>query len=161
MSRYRRFIESLPDKIVDSVDNKLTDRTANKKQLKEAAQFAKKVKVGTKLYATDGSRAFYYLRTKSTQFSSYWMCFGREPSTNLKVGAETIWLRHQGRLTDRRPSDWISAATLSAANYGGLDGGPAVWAPEANEDLDYDPILAEKLWHEDRLPRYGSAVQFK
>jgi hypothetical protein len=112
---------------------------------REAAAFAATVEVGSRWYASDRSFRFYLFSASKVGFSSAWMAFEKMPTTIYGTTAEQAYRIHGGRLTDRRPSGWMSAATRSLANYGGWDGGPADWESQDNPDLDLDVAAAIRL----------------
>lgn len=142
---YRLFIEAIPEVMVETLDTPLTRHNAIRRYHKEAAQFAAQVKIPSRWYATDGTGSFYLFREKRLQFSNADFAFARLPWTRFGINADQAYRRHNGQLTDRRPSGWVSAATLSAVNFGGLDGGPRDWGLQDNEDLDLRVDEVERL----------------
>lgn len=161
MAAYKRLIEAAPSVMTDGVDNRLAPfsaRRARSKELREYARYEKRVKVPSKWYATDGSGGFYYFRKKSFGFVPGDNAFGNSPCTIFGTSAAQAFDRHGGQLTDRRPSGWISAATLAGANYGGLDGGPRDWGWTNNEDLDLDIGMVERLRAENPGPNIHAHI---
>lgn len=149
---YRRLIEAAPDVLTDGLDNRLTPAKARRyhaRDLRDAARFADRVRVPSKWYATDGSGCFYYFRTRRTHFVPGDNAFGRLPTTAFGSNAAAAYMRHGGQITDSKPSGWLSAATVAAVNFGGLDGGPRDWGWRDNEDLDLDIRQVERLRDQD------------
>ncbi len=155
LAAYKRLIEAAPAAAVDSLDNQLvrgTARRAHAKDLKAAARWADAVGTPSKWYAIDGSNRFYFFRHKKTHFVPGDNAFGRVPTTRFGDNAVAVYILHGGQITDRRPSGWVSAATLVGANYGGLDGGPRDWGWTDDEDLDFDVREVERLRYDSRGP---------
>ena len=153
---YRHLIAAAGSASIDSIDNAAVSfiaRRAHTHDLRAASTRAGQIKVPSKWYATDGSARFYYFRKRKTTFLPGWNAFGRIATTAMGDNAAAVFILHGGRITDRRPSDWVSAATLAGARYGGLDGGPRDWGWRDNEDLDLDIREVERLRARDPGPR--------
>ena len=150
---YRRLIEAIPAAQLELLDSPVTNRRALRADRREAARWAARLTVPSRWYATDGTHMFYLFRKKALKFSDASMAFARLPVTLYGTDAETIYRKHGGQLTDRRPAGWISLATLTAVNYGGLDGGPRDWGMRDNEDLDLYVDEVERLRAGSRLPQ--------
>jgi hypothetical protein len=160
LDAYKRLVNAAPSIMTDGVDNRIAPfsaRRARSKDLKGAARFADRVRVPSKWYATDGSGCFYYFRLKRVCFVVGDNALGRLPHTVYGTDAAAAFDRHGGQLTDRRPSNWISAATMAGVMYGGLDGGPRDWGWRDNEDLDLDIAMVERLRAEDPGPFHRSS----
>lgn len=154
---YKALIEACPAEPLDSADRRLTDFKAGRlhaRDLRKAVLWADRVPVGAKLYATDGSNRFYWVRRRMTHFLPGWNCLGRLATTYYGDSAATIYIRHDGQVTDRRPSGWISAATLAAARYGGLDGTIRQWGWRDNEDTDLRVDVAQRMRDQDDARLY-------
>lgn len=149
----QQLIKSLPDWLVEPVDNQLTDHKANasdKRLHQQAARFARDVRIPSRWYAIDGTRMFYLFDRKSLTFSTGWTAFDRQPvDAGSGTPAEKAYYSHGGRLTDKRPSGWVSRATLITAMTSGSRGRtPAAHSPHYIEEIDYDPVTAERLHRE-------------
>jgi hypothetical protein len=157
----QRLIEAAPSVMTDNLDNLLTTekgRRAYARDLRAYARQADRVSVPSKWYATDGSGAFYYFRHKKTYFIQGDNAFGRIATTAFGGSAMAALVRHQGQLTDRRPSGWMSAATIAAVNYGGFDGNSVrAWGWTSNEDLDLDVYEVDRLRAQDPGPFHRSS----
>lgn len=148
MAAYRALIEAAPDRLVDGADDRLAPwmgRRAQRRDFLKAARFADSVRTPSKWYATDGSNCFYYFRKRHLRFINGDNAFGRIATTIYGIDAAYAYARHNGRITDRRPSGFLSVATLSCAAFGGLDGGPRDWGWTDNEDLDLSIDMVIKL----------------
>jgi hypothetical protein len=155
LAAYRALIEAAPAGPIDAIDNRLAAYKAGRlssRELKRIDDWARRVRPGTKWYATDGSHRFYYFRKKMMCFQPGYHAFWRIACTWAGDDAASAYARHRGQLTDRRPSGWISAATLAGVRYGGLDGGPRDWGWRDNEDVDFDLRQCERLRAQDPSP---------
>lgn len=144
----QRLIEAAPTVMTEGVDNLLTPgkgRRARARDLRDFARRADRIGVPSKWYAVDGSGAFYYFRLKRVHFVPGDNALGKLPTTIHGVNAVAALAAHDGRLTDQRPSGWMSAATMAGIAYGGLEGGPRDWGWSYNEDLDLDIGLIEQV----------------
>ena len=152
---YKALIEAAPPAAIDAIDNRLVKYKAGRlssRELKHIDDWARKIKAPSKWYATDGSHAFYYFRKKQTCFQPGYHAFWRVACTNFGDDAASAYARHGGRITDRRPSGWVSSATLAGVRFGGLDGGPRDWGWRDNEDTDFDLRECERLRAKDPSP---------
>jgi hypothetical protein len=148
LAAYKALIEAAPVSLVDGLDNRLAAAKVQRlttRELKQIDLWARTVRTPSKWYATDGSGCFYYFRNRRTTFLSGWHSFARLPMTVFGDDAAQAYMRHGGQLTDRRPSGWVSAATLAGVRYGGLEGGPRDWGWRDNEDIDFDVRQCEQL----------------
>jgi hypothetical protein len=149
LAAYKRLVDAAPRVMTDGVDNRLAPisaRRATAKDAKKAAVWAMGVRTPSKWYATDGTHCFYYFRRRKVDVELIgYPGIGRVAVTIYGTSASQAYYRHGGQLTDRRPSGWISAATLAGVMYGGLDGGPRDWGWSDNEDLDLDIATIERL----------------
>ncbi|MDI5964844.1 hypothetical protein [Streptantibioticus silvisoli] len=146
LAAYRRLIEAIPAAAVDILDNQLTTRKAIREDKRAAARFVGSARVGDELYAIDGSAMFYRLTRKGTKWSDSLGGFHRMPMTAAGMDVEQIWRQHGTHVTDRRPAGWVSAATLAAANYGGLDGDDLyAWGWRNDRDVDLDIAQAMEI----------------
>lgn len=158
---YRRLVEAAPAAAVDSIDNRavhILARRAHVKDLRAASTWAQQIRTPSRWYATDGSHRFYYFRQHKTTFLPGWNSFGRVAHTIYGDNAAAAYILHGGQVTDRRPSGWMSAATIAAINYGGLDGGPRDWGWRDNDDLDLNLREVEHYRAEDDR-RFATALR--
>jgi hypothetical protein len=148
LAAYRRLISAVPAAAVDVLDTPLTAakaRRADAADARAAARWADRVSVPSKWYAVDGSNAFYFFRRKKLDWIIGDHAFGRIAVTACGTTAADAFHRHGGQLVNRKPAGWLSAATIAAVNYGGLDGGPRDWGWTDNEDSDLDIAQVERL----------------
>jgi hypothetical protein len=146
---YKRLIEAVPAAAVDVLDRPLTTakgRRAMAADARKAQVWAAGVKVPSKWYAVDGSHAFYLFRRRKVDVELVgYIGLGRLAVTAYGTSAAVAYYRHGGQLTNHKPSGWMSAATIAAVNYGGLEGGPRDWGWRDNEDADLSIREVERL----------------
>lgn len=149
LAAYKALIEAIPDAAVDVLDTPLSNakaRRSDSADAKKAAIWAMGVKVPSKWYAVDGSHAFYYFRRRKFDVDLVgYIGLGKLAVTAYGTSASRAYYRHGGQLVDRKPSGWLSAATIAGVAYGGLEGGPRDWGWRDNEDADLDIAEVERL----------------
>lgn len=149
LAAYKALIEAIPDAAVDVLDTPLSiakARRADSADAKAASLWAMRVRVPSKWYAVDGSHAFYYFRRRKLDVETRgYVGIGKLAVTVHGVTATNAYYRHGGQLVDRKPSGWLSAATIAGVAYGGLEGGPRDWGWRDNEDADLSIAEVERL----------------
>lgn len=149
LAAYRRLIDAVPQVMTDAVDNRIAPakgRRAHARDMREAALWGMRLPVPSAWYATDGSGGFYLFRRHKVDVDLVgYPGIGRIPVTVFGTSAAQAYALHGGQLTDRRPTGWISAATMAGVTYGGLEGGPRDWGWRDDPDLDLDIDTIERL----------------
>lgn len=124
---YRKIIEAMPAGLIDGLDNQLTTRKATRWTKKEMRGIAHQVRKGDTWYALDGSGGYYRFTGKGLKWDECCGGFTRWPITYSGLDPVQMYQQHGCDLSPHRPAGFVSAATLAAASYGGLDGDPVSW----------------------------------
>lgn len=164
-TRIARFlIDGADNRALRSADNYLTDRKAVRLGRNEEINFIRAVRadldqargkrspykawpgVASEWFATDGT-GDYYLFTRVS------LSLAQPVGEEMGVRASHAVQRHGLRaLTNSRPRGFVSAATLAAAHYGGLEGRPSRIfrnVPSARRKAcDLDLAMADRIARE-------------